>query len=179
MGNRAIAMMAAERALDNIGVQETGNNRGKYIRKYQLICSPPAPEGSPWCAAFMVYRYVTAASELGEDIPDSFPRSAWCPDFARWAKKEGLYIPQVSAREDTSLVREGDIALFYFKALGRIAHCGIVTEVLPLGVWTVEGNTSPEPEDVDLVERDGDGVYRKFRNWSELGKYGGFVRIDF
>ena len=44
---------------------------------------------------------------------------------------------------------------------------------------SVEGNTSPEAEDEDAVERDGDGVFRKVRAWHELGINGGFVAIDF
>jgi len=69
--------------------------------------------------------------------------------------------------------------MFYFSQLGRIGHIGIVVEVQDWGVWTVEGNTSPEPSDEDSVERDGDGVFKKKRNWSELGQYGGFVLVEF
>jgi hypothetical protein len=63
--------------------------------------------------------------------------------------------------------------------MGRLAHIGIVTGVFPWGVYTVEGNTSPEAEDEDTVQRDGDGVFRKARAWRELGLYGGFVAVDF
>jgi hypothetical protein len=46
-------------------------------------------------------------------------------------------------------------------------------------MWTIEGNTSPEPDDDGVVERDGDGVYKKNRQWSELGKFGGILRVNF
>jgi hypothetical protein len=46
-------------------------------------------------------------------------------------------------------------------------------------VWTIEGNTSPEVFDVSLVEREGDGVYAKRRDWHELGAYGGFGQVNF
>ena len=87
----------------------------------------------------------------------------------------------MSCLQDADNVRVGDQCLFYIKALGRIAHTGIVVELDKnnRGVWTVEGNTSPEPEDYSAVEREGDGVHRKWRTWGEFGQYGGFVRIDF
>ena len=71
------------------------------------------------------------------------------------------------------------LALFYFSALSRIAHIGIVTKVEEWGVYTVEGNTSPEPSDELSVERDGDGLYAKKRNWHEFGKFGGFGFVNF
>jgi hypothetical protein len=79
----------------------------------------------------------------------------------------------------TKRPRRGDLALFYFSALSRIAHIGIVTKVEEWGVYTVEGNTSPEPSDELSVERDGDGLYAKKRNWSEFGKFGGFGFVNF
>ena len=56
---------------------------------------------------------------------------------------------------------------------------GVVEDVEDWGITTIEGNTSPEPDYADVVERDGDGYYRKVRHWSELGKFGGFAQIDF
>ncbi len=50
--SRPIALRAAKEALDNIGVQEVGDNRGKAIEVYQASTVPPVPPGSPWCAAF-------------------------------------------------------------------------------------------------------------------------------
>jgi hypothetical protein len=58
----------------------------------------------------------------------------------------------------------------------RVAHIGIVVAVHPWGVTTVEGNTGPDGDGV--VERNGDGVYRKSREWMELGQFGGFMRVD-
>lgn len=182
MANRKIAILAANDALANVGVhEETGNNDGKYIRMYQQSCVPPISEHGPWCAGFVVYRYTQAALQLGEDVPDDYPLSGWCPSFSRWAKKNSLWVPAMSCVQDNGQVRVGDQALFYFKTLGRIGHTGIVVEIDPngRGVWTVEGNTSPEPDDYAHVEREGDGVYRKWRTWGEFGQYGGFARIDF
>jgi hypothetical protein len=54
-----------------------------------------------------------------------------------------------------------------------------VTQSFENGVWTIEGNTGPEPSDVTEINRDGDGVYRKMREWNELGQFGGILRVNF
>jgi hypothetical protein len=134
------------------------------------------PPGSPWCAAFIRFRLEAADGKLApNDLPADFPDSGWCPDYSAWGRKKGLLTPASIARESPSRVAVGDLALFWFAALGRHAHIGIVVEVRPWGVYTVEGNTSPESG----VERDGDGVFRKERRWSEFGANGAFVRLPF
>ena len=35
------------------------------------------------------------------------------------------------------------------------------------------------PSDELSVERDGDGLYAKKRNWNEFGKFGGFGFVNF
>lgn len=77
------------------------------------------------------------------------------------------------ARANPQLIQRGDLVLFYFAAKGRVAHIGIVMRSHSSGVVTVEANTSPGPG----VDRDGDGIYRRTRSWSELGSRGGFVRV--
>ncbi len=67
---------AAKEAIDNVGVQETGDNRGKAVEVYQASTTPPVPPGSPWCAAFVVYRLRNAAHDLALEIPADWPRSA-------------------------------------------------------------------------------------------------------
>ena len=177
--SRPIALRAAKEALDNIGVQEVGNNAGKAVEIYQQSCIPPVPPGSPWCAAFVVYRLRNAGHDLALEIPADFPRSAYCPDFGNWARRTKNWLSATDAKSDYTKVRIGDLACFWFAPLNRLAHIGIVTGVFPWGVYTVEGNTSPEAEDEDKVERDGDGVFRKVRAWHELGSNGGFVAVDF
>jgi hypothetical protein len=70
-----------------------------------------------------------------------------------------VWLPVHDVKEDTSLILPGDLVLFYFKQLGRIGHIGIVDNVYEWGVRTIEGNTSPEPDDDTHVEREGDGYY--------------------
>ena len=175
---RPIALRAAKEAIDNVGVQETGDNRGKAIEIYQASTTPPVPPGSPWCAAFVVFRLRNAAHDLALDIPADWPRSAYCPDHGNWARRTKNWLSVKDAEADPSKVRIGDLICFWFAPLNRLAHIGIVTGVFPWGVKTVEGNTSPEMEDEDQVTREGDGVYRKARAWRELGSNGGFVHID-
>ena len=175
---RNIAIMAATDALSNVGVTEVGgDNKGPAVKKYLESCG--LAEGYPWCAAFLVYRYRRAAHKLGLPITESWPRSAYCPDYSRWAKTNGLWIPYLSASLSPSSVRVGDMALFYFKQLNRIAHCGIVVDVHHWGVTTVEGNTNQIPTNITEVEREGDIVASKSRRWSDLGLYGGFAQINF
>jgi hypothetical protein len=175
VSNRPIALNAAAQSLANIGVVEEGENRGRWVETYQAAVG--IPPGSPWCAAFVRFRLERAAAGLGTQIPPGFPDSGWTPDYANWAKANGFWIPVATAEAGTVSPRIGDLACFYFAAKQRIAHIGIVVEsAKPWGVVTVEGNTGPDSE--DGVNREGDGVYKKTRTWSELGKLGGFVRIN-
>ena len=41
--SRPIALRAAKEALDNVGVQEVGDNRGKAVGIYQASTIPPVP----------------------------------------------------------------------------------------------------------------------------------------
>ena len=167
-----VALKAVEGALANVGVTEQGGeNRGKWVETY--LQSVDAAPGNPWCAAFVSFRLQKAADELGLSLPSDFPRSAWTPDYKAWGIKHGLWIPV----DSDETVLPGDLACFYFSAKQRIAHIGIVVARKPGGggVFTIEGNTGPEHGEV--VNRDGDGVYKKDRDWAEFGSGGGFVRL--
>lgn len=186
VNSRPIAATAASDALENIGVQEEGHNSGKYVKAYLASCVPPLTEGSPWCAAFVRYRMKAAATRLGLTYDSTFPRSGYTPDWANWAKKNNRWIPvselydgMVGDKNVSDVILPGDLALFYFSQLGRIGHIGIIASVRKTGIITVEGNTGPEPEDAHAIEREGDGVYRKDRKWTELGKFGGILLVDF
>lgn len=184
--SRPIATLMVSQALANLNVVEEGDNRGKAVETYQASCVPPIPPGSPWCAAFVRYRMKQAATMLGTTYDNAFPRSGYTPDWANYAKRTGKWISVsdcydglIGETQISQAILPGDLALFYFSQLGRIAHIGIITKVRKSGLITVEGNTSPEPEDDGLVDRDGDGVFRKDRKWTELGKLGGILMVDF
>lgn len=168
----AVAIRASKDALANVGVtEEGGENRGKFVEVY--LKSVGLQPGDPWCAAFASYRLQAASKALGVTLSPAPPKSGYCPDWKDWAKKHGYWL---SVDTDEKIL-PGDLALFYFSAKGRVAHIGIVVERMPNGdgVYTVEGNTGPERG--QEVNRDGDGVYRKEREWEEFGKFGGFIRL--
>jgi hypothetical protein len=170
-----IARRAAADALANVGVTEQGgNNKGKYVEIY--LDSVGLDPGNPWCAAMIRYRFEAAAAALGLTLPRAFPDSGWCPDYSNWARERGLWLP-ISSDESRDELAAGDLCLFWFASKKRHAHIGIVTDPEPWGAWTVEGNTSAETG--TGVNRDGDGVYKKRRDWSEFGAMGGFVRCPF
>ena len=174
---RRIALAVVKGARQNVGVLESGVNAGKYVEAYQKSCVPVLSAGDPWCAAFVRYRFVAAAGALGMKLPSDFPTSGYTPDWKNFAKRTGAWLPIALVKQfpDTR-PRLGDLALFYFKNLKRIAHIGIVVEVHEWGVVTVEGNTGPDGD--GLVERNGDGVHLKRREWHELGTFGGFMKVD-
>ena len=167
---------------DVLSVRETGgNNRGKYVETYLKAAGTDA--GDPWCAAFVFYRLIAAAKELGKTLPVDFDPRAYTPDWRNWAIKKQLWVPVATAKSDPSTVQVGDAVLFYFASLGRVGHVGMVTGLWKndsgeiIGVRTVEGNTGPD-KGAD-VERAGDGVYAKKRTWAQLGARGGFARLAF
>jgi CHAP domain len=166
-----VAQLAAKEALANVGVhEEGGENRGKYVETY--LRSVGLSAGAPWCAAFVYYRLLQACHNLSVNPKPVPPKSGYCPDWQDWAKDNGIWLP-VDTEER---ILPGDLALFYFPAKGRVAHIGIVVGRMAegQGVYTVEGNTGPERGEVN---REGDGVYRKEREWQEFGSRGGFIRL--
>lgn len=177
--NRPIALTMVEGAKANVGVQETGTNAGPYVLAYQKSCVPPLDAGAPWCAAFVRFRMKKAATDLGLTYDKDFPRSGYTPDWARWARNNNKWLPAVECKDRYEEILPGDLVLFYFSALKRIGHIGIIEKVHSNGLITIEGNTGPEPNDEDEVERDGDGVFRKVRDWGELGSKGGILKVEF
>jgi hypothetical protein len=177
--SRTIALKTVEVAKRYLNVREDGENRGDDVEMFQKMAVPPLTPGSPYCAAFVRACMKIAATELNTTYVAGFPRSGYTPDWERYAKANSLWIPRAQLAMDHTPARRGDLALFYSRTKCRIAHIGIVTQSFENGVWTIEGNTGPEPSDVTEINRDGDGVYRKMREWNELGQFGGILRVNF
>jgi hypothetical protein len=170
-----VAVKAVELAEGFVGTTEAGGeNRGAQVERF--LASAGLPPGQPWCAAFVRHCLEKAARFLNAGL-DGLPDSGWCPAYYAWAVGRGLWVPVQAARMQNPQVARGDLILFWFDAKGRHAHMGFVArqDDQGLGVWTVEGNTSPGPG----MEREGDGVYRRRRTWPAMGARGGFVRIPF
>lgn len=175
--NRPIALRAVADAVENVGVQEVGDNGGPAVTAYLASCVPPLQPPAPWCAAFVRYRMRQSARALELTYDATFPRSAYTPDWANWARKNNKWVSSEIAKENPGSILAGDLALFWFPAIDRIGHIGIVLSVTKTGVITIEGNTSPPSK--SGLDRDGDGVYRRTRSWRSLGKHGGFLMVDF
>ncbi|MCD0490559.1 peptidoglycan-binding protein [Pedobacter sp. MC2016-14] len=130
-------------ALNEIGVHEYSNrNDGKRVAEYQHAGN--CRKGDPWCACFCSWVYQQAG------YPG--PRTGWSPDLfpARRLRKKAM---------------PADLYGIYFPALGRIAHCGILTKLS--GDWCtgIEGNTNPGGS------REGDGVYRRMRHKRSISRF--------
>lgn len=150
--SESFAELLASIAKSQVGEREQGNNGGRAVRKYQAATwLTPGPW--PWCAAFVCWCFKHALKEHPQVIQR--PRTAGAWDFENWAKKEGaeLIKPVSSTR-----VRRGDILVYTF------SHIGIAVgdEWQNGKVDTVEGNTNA------AGAREGDGVYRKTRNKSQI-----------
>jgi hypothetical protein len=142
-----------ETAASQIGVQErTGKNDGE-VDKY-LSAVGLGGTRNPYCAA---YVYWVGKTALGTANP--FPRSAWSPDFLNsptWLKGRG------------TIPRPGDTFGIYFPSKGRVAHTGLVWVWGKTYVRTIEANTSPDAAAGSEADRNGDGVWSKYRRISTI-----------
>jgi hypothetical protein len=171
-----IARRAVEVAESYLGTTEHGGqNRGAEVERF--LASVALPPGQPWCAALVRHCLETAAEQLGLEIPPGFPDSGWCPSFSAWAQREQRWIAVQLAMRGVTTPLRGDLALFWFPPKGRHAHIGFIAASTrgSGGVISVEGNTSGG----DGVNREGDGVWTKRRQWTDFGVGGGFVRLAF
>lgn len=142
--NKAIKQKALQVATSQIGVQESGWNRGKDVDKYNMACLGVV--GVAWCASFVYWCYLQAARSLGLKMP--WIRSGYVPDLYR------------RAVQNNSLTRKpqpGDVFLIKSED-GLHSHTGFVVREGANGwVETIEGNTSVSGSS------EGDGVYRRIR----------------
>ena len=128
-----------------IGVRETGWNKGVRIKQY--LEAVHLKEGNPWCAAFVVWCHI----QCGYDIV----LSGYSPSL-------------FPSKKIVKVAKQGDVFGIYFKSKGRIAHVGIIDKVLKNGYITVEGNTGSD--NYGQNTREGDGVYKKNRMKSQIYK---------
>lgn len=135
-------------ARSQIGTRErTGNNDGP-VDKY-LVAVGLGGTRNPYCAAFVRWCGVEA---LGKGCP--YPRSAWSPDMVAkptWKNGKG------------TAPRAGDTFGIWFASKGRIAHTGLVESVRGSMLVTVEANTSPDAGTGTAADREGGGVWRRYR----------------
>lgn len=149
----ALGQQVVKAGKANLGVQEVpaGSNRGKYVDIYNTFVG--APLGSYWCASFLCYRVYDAAKTL--KVTPLWIKSASVQAIFLWAKKNNLV---------SDIPVAGMAFLEWFQSKRRYAHCGIITEVIPLpgnkfAFRTVEGNSNSNGS------RNGQEVASNIRRW--------------
>ncbi len=149
-----------------IGVRETGFNRGPEVEKYLRYVN--LPKGNPWCAAFVCWVLGKAGV--------SNPRTGWSPALfpdnkVIWVRGESgkvkgeslTNVPtlspprRVTGNWQLATPNTADLFGLYFPEKKRIAHVGFIDAWADKWLITVEGNTNISGD------REGDGVYRKRR----------------
>ena len=135
-------------AKGEVGVRESGSNRGVRVELYQKSTwMEPGPW--PWCAAFVCWclRQAHSIAPTVAPLPDT-PRAF---EFEKWGR---LYFDLVKSPES---VGYGDLVIYDF------SHIGIACTASRSGkVWVVEGNTDGSGG------RDGDGVYLRRRSLGSI-----------
>lgn len=119
-------------AQTQIGVRETSRNSGPEVDGYLFAVG--LDPGNPWCAAFVIWAYGQAATEL-KIREQLLPRTGKVTRL--WQKASGRY-----GRRFPSV---GDIYCHATdpKLLESPGHCGIVVRIHADGSFTgVEGNTN-------------------------------------
>jgi hypothetical protein len=169
---KEIALLAADEAVANVGVTENDkDNHGPAIKKY--LKTVGLEEGFAWCAAFLKFRFMNAAEDLGLSLSKDFLKlDGYTPNWKKYAQKHEIWTSVEEAKANPSLIKKGHIVLFYSSEKERIYHCGIVISSNESGIVCVEGNSAPGPG----VNANGDQVALKRRSWTHLGKLGGFLR---
>lgn len=144
-------------AANQVGVRETGHNRGPQVEQY-LRAAGLGP-GHPWCAAFVTWALVRSGVRR-DALPD---RAAAVREWARWAEAQDR-VSDTPARG----------RLFYWLRADGLGHIGFVRQVMPTGIGTIEGNTD------EGGGREGDGVYRRVRAMTRLQAFPrhGFIDLE-
>jgi hypothetical protein len=147
-----------------VGVRESGGpNRGPRVDEYiRNVGLDPTRGSFSWCAAFVYYCFTRTAVTLGVNNP--CPKSAGV--LMLWAKAPAwskIRAGDVASRPD--VVEPGSI--FIVDHSGGKGHTGLVEKIGAGSVHTIEGNTD------DSGGREGDGVYRRIRSFSEINT--GFI----
>jgi hypothetical protein len=157
-------------ALEQVGVKETyGPNLGPEIQKYQAATTL-APGAWPYCAAGVAWclrerileggfqPYLDAKRKAGGTLePDDWRyRGGTAAGLEIWGAMHG------TVQRAELPVHPGDIITYDFEGRGVADHCGIAVADNHDSLSVVEFNTS-DPNGPAGNERNGDGVYMKFR----------------
>lgn len=133
-----------------VGVIERGRNDGTAVRRY--LASVGLRAGAPWCWALQYWTYVAA----GEGVPNAIVNTGSTQTAWHAARRHA------TRRTVAAMPQDGDLMVYYVP--GTWSGHGLRIESVRSGGWltTIEGNTSSGKRG---SQRDGDGVYRRHRNW--------------
>jgi hypothetical protein len=132
-----------------VGVKEGPGNGGELIHSWQ---ASTGAINQPWCVSFALYcldkvDLLFQQTEYGPSLPHGLPRTASVISLWKLAKNKVTDVPKpgclVAWQIDDS----------------PLGHIGILTEMLPGAMRTVEGNTSA----CGNIDREGEGVFEKVR----------------
>lgn len=146
--------LVVERAKAYEGIREREPNDGPQVAYFLAMVDIHEP--SAWCGGFGY----TLRAEAGCPPPGPAKQYAWVPSW----RKPGTVIWERASnqRPDPGQIQPGDVALFWYIKLGRLAHLGTVTEVRKDGVFLMEGNTNI------AGSREGQGVYLHWRPFNTI-----------
>jgi len=147
---------ALQAALSQVGVREIGGrNRGPQVDQY--LAAVGTPPGLSWCMAFCCWAFKDGANSRHVENP--VVMTAGVHRHWRQAPDE-IKVASDAALDDLRNIKPGMIYLIDH-GFGK-GHCGLVVTAEPDGIHGVEGNTN------ERGSREGDGVYRKIRSYSEI-----------
>lgn len=133
-----------------VGVRESGSNKGRMVEEYQQVAGLGRGGGFAWCAAFVYWCCLKAGG-----VASRLPSRGQCAAVWRWAE----WATQ-SGRRRSAPARG---RLFYWVDKDRSGHIGVCLGDPVLGIFrTIEGNTNL------LGSREGDGVYKRTRTVAGL-----------
>jgi hypothetical protein len=139
-----------------IGIKEDGPNKGQMIERFQKAVDQQAV-GESWCVGFVQYCLKGIDALFGTP-----PTRVFATELATamWTRT-----PADLKRTEPAI---GSIAVWAKLVDGKPSwqgHTGIVAEIVPLGVYTIEGNTS---SGVSGSQREGDGVFLRLRMGAQI-----------
>lgn len=153
----SISAKIAQIARAEIGVTEEprNSNRGKRVDEYKAATWLDPKQAWAWCAAFVCW--VLRQSGIKETATFKLPRTASAWDFINWSLAQDKTTTTLRNPKSKDIA-PGDIVVF------RFSHIGIATSYANSNgdFYAVEGNTN------GAGGREGDGVYLKTRNISQV-----------
>lgn len=136
-----------------LGTTDGGTNSGATVEMFQRAVDGKAQK-EPWCMAFV--QFCVQQVQLNFSCTAVLFETEHC--LTAWNRTPESHKFSVPAPGRIVVWRHGT---------SSNGHTGIVTKVMDsVHFETVEGNTAPGD---GVVERDGDGVYRKTRSMKTIG----------